>query len=334
MTTEKKLSLDVLALLDRLDQVSPLPEHAKPRQGATLDDRGWVLDVSVIDDHEPCGFEVWKPGIAINCNDREGDFGTDGFVTFDQCRMTESQIARIHQFIDRWVQRNQFFEHRRQMRARTKASPRISEQAPLSDEELQAIQDRCHRATPGPWVACREHYALGTIGGPICYMDEDQDVVVGQPCDVGPTHDPLVDAEFIAGSRNDIPQLLKEIGRLKWELKLAQRPQVPFVSLNTTVEVSRPSQWPGKPRDWSRDSIPGHVREWMDRPAAVEQAFRRGYVQGAAQVVPMLGEGVALKSVDKWVYGPLWVWRFEDPQRCVMPPEVPSTAKFETDGGR
>ena len=41
-------------------------------------------------------------------------------------------------------------------------------------------------------------------------MDEDELVQVGLGCDVGPTHDPLIDAEFIAHARTDVPRLLGE----------------------------------------------------------------------------------------------------------------------------
>jgi hypothetical protein len=85
-------------------------------------------------------------------------------------------------------------------------------------DELSAIYDRCRRATPGPWVACRDHSVIGGIGGPICQMDEDDAIVVGQAGDWGPSNDPWDDAEFIAHARSDVPRLLAEVQRVRMEL--------------------------------------------------------------------------------------------------------------------
>ena len=88
----------------------------------------------------------------------------------------------------------------------------------LGTVDMQKIFERAQRATPGPWVVCREHPVLGTIGGPVCYMDEDEDVCVGQACDFGPTNDPMHDADFIAHARTDIPRLLAEVQTLRIEI--------------------------------------------------------------------------------------------------------------------
>lgn len=53
------------------------------------------------------------------------------------------------------------------------------------------------------------------LGGPVCYMDEDATVVVGQGGDFGPTNDPMDDAQFIAHAGTDVPRLLQEVRRLR-----------------------------------------------------------------------------------------------------------------------
>ncbi len=89
---------------------------------------------------------------------------------------------------------------------------------PLTDDDLREIRERCDLASAGRWIARRENPDFLVIGAPVCYMDEDQDVVVGQPLDCGPTNDPLDDAQFIAHARTDVPRLLTEIERLRKEL--------------------------------------------------------------------------------------------------------------------
>jgi hypothetical protein len=71
------------------------------------------LIVSVIRDHKYRGHGNWEPGIYIDCRDPEGHFRTDFYVTFDQCRLTPSQICRMYAFIDRWVERCQQYDEGR-----------------------------------------------------------------------------------------------------------------------------------------------------------------------------------------------------------------------------
>jgi len=86
---------------------------------------------------------------------------------------------------------------------------------PPSEQRLNEIEERCRKATSGGWIVARESDVWGTIGGPVCYMDEDNAIVVGQPGDWGPTNDPVDDAEFIAHARQDVPDLLAEVRRLR-----------------------------------------------------------------------------------------------------------------------
>lgn len=92
---------------------------------------------------------------------------------------------------------------------------------PLTNGELRQIQDRYKKATPAPWIVCREHPIIGGIGGPVCYMDEDEDVCVGQAGDFGPTNDAMDDGKFIAHARSDVPRLLHDLLRTRGYLKAA-----------------------------------------------------------------------------------------------------------------
>lgn len=86
--------------------------------------------------------------------------------------------------------------------------------APIPFQELARMVHRCRRATPGKWcVAIRPKPY--TIGAPVCYMDENIQMVVGTSGDWGPTADPQHDAEFIAHARMDLPRLLVEVMRLR-----------------------------------------------------------------------------------------------------------------------
>ena len=89
----------------------------------------------------------------------------------------------------------------------------------MIDAELRAIRERAEKATAGPWVVCRESNEWGTIGMPVCRMDDDEKVVVGHVHDWGPTAPVEADAAFIAASRSDVPALLGEVGRLRSALR-------------------------------------------------------------------------------------------------------------------
>jgi hypothetical protein len=150
----------------------------------------------------------------------------------------------MYEFIDRWEQRDRQARERRAAQktrrpAADSAGPRATREAeprpeitfvtsrelaatdfdptakPLTDADLRAIEDRCRRATPGGWMACKEHPDFPVIGSPVCYMDEDETIAVGQGGDFGPTNNPMDDAQFIAHARTDVPRLLKEVRRLR-----------------------------------------------------------------------------------------------------------------------
>ena len=85
---------------------------------------------------------------------------------------------------------------------------------PIPVEELNAMIARCRKATVGGWCVAIERGGF-TIGGPVCRMDENSQMVEGTSGDWGPTADPQHDAEFIAHARMDLPRLLVEVMRLR-----------------------------------------------------------------------------------------------------------------------
>ena len=71
--------------------------------------------------------------------------------------------------------------------------------------DMDAIRQRCDRATPGPWksyVEGRDHDS-----GSSFIMTGGEDIEL-----IGAS---VADQDFIAHARQDIPQLLEEIQRLK-----------------------------------------------------------------------------------------------------------------------
>jgi len=80
---------------------------------------------------------------------------------------------------------------------------------PTTDLDLTAIRERVDAATPGPWTA---DPGDATVDGPdgipvvlVPHRDDDHAQAV-------------TDAEFLAAARADVPTLLAEVERLKWEL--------------------------------------------------------------------------------------------------------------------
>jgi len=75
----------------------------------------------------------------------------------------------------------------------------------LTYERLAEIKLRCEQATPGPWKSFVE--AREKFSGSDFIMTEGKDIYLS-----GAT---VADQDFIANARQDIPDLLKEIERLK-----------------------------------------------------------------------------------------------------------------------
>ena len=75
----------------------------------------------------------------------------------------------------------------------------------LSEERLAQIEQRCNQSTPGPWesyVEGRDHH-----GGSDFIMTAGEDIYL-----TGAT---VPDRDFIANARQDIPNLVNEIRRLR-----------------------------------------------------------------------------------------------------------------------
>ncbi len=87
---------------------------------------------------------------------------------------------------------------------------------PMSDERFAEIRERVQKATAGDWWAwdrgVGHHIAiseeLNVWGTPVHLLPE------GSRTDIGR----LEDAEFIAHARQDVPDLLAEVDRLREEL--------------------------------------------------------------------------------------------------------------------
>jgi hypothetical protein len=88
---------------------------------------------------------------------------------------------------------------------------------PISDDELQAMQDRADAASKAPWQSFVEGRDMGCgstfirIGG---VDDCEEDMYVSR--DDTRTSD--ADLDFIAAARQDVPRLIAEVKRLRGEL--------------------------------------------------------------------------------------------------------------------
>lgn len=92
----------------------------------------------------------------------------------------------------------------------------------LTNAEIEAIRKRAQAATEGPWQLA-DTYDGAWI------LDSDDDIISG-------TVSRIVDAEFIAHARTDIPKLLAEIERLrKFEKKVTSPLDVEGVAEDGTV---------------------------------------------------------------------------------------------------
>jgi hypothetical protein len=84
----------------------------------------------------------------------------------------------------------------------------------LTDTELEQIQSRCDAATPGPWksyVEGRDH-----TSGSSFIMTGDRSA---RGKDIELSGATITDQDFIAHARQDIPNLINEIKRLRLLVK-------------------------------------------------------------------------------------------------------------------
>ena len=75
----------------------------------------------------------------------------------------------------------------------------------ITEDELNAIENRCNQATNGPWrsfIEGRDHSSGSSV---IKTMGED----------IEPTGATIADQDFIAHARQDIPRLIREVRRLQ-----------------------------------------------------------------------------------------------------------------------
>ena len=84
----------------------------------------------------------------------------------------------------------------------------------ISDYELNQIKQRCDKATSGPWVSYiegRDHTSGSNfiMTGNKNNRGEDIELIGGT----------IYDQDFIAHARQDIPNLINEIKRLKKSIK-------------------------------------------------------------------------------------------------------------------
>ena len=78
---------------------------------------------------------------------------------------------------------------------------------PLSDERIAEIRERCDKATPGPWSVDEES---GDVWVPSIWRS----VAIIEDLDL-PLVNPAADRAFIAAARQDVPDLLDEVERLR-----------------------------------------------------------------------------------------------------------------------
>jgi hypothetical protein len=79
----------------------------------------------------------------------------------------------------------------------------------LDEAELDAIEGRCVRASPGPWTA----FLSPGLGGPEFIRVSERDAEPDMYVDRDGSPAAAADLDFIAGARQDVPRLLAEVRR-------------------------------------------------------------------------------------------------------------------------
>ncbi len=67
------------------------------------------------------------------------------------------------------------------------------------------------------------------------------------------------------------------------------------------------------------DCLPDPI-SWNNLPPAVEQAYRRGYVQGWLEAMRLAKEGASPFALERFGYGRLWQWRYSKHMQYGLPP--------------
>jgi hypothetical protein len=83
----------------------------------------------------------------------------------------------------------------------------MTDQKPLTEQQLDDIETRANAATPGPWCTDSWEIYQGTE-----YVAGAE--WIGETCRAGEMDDSRADAEFVAHARTDVPALLAEVRRL------------------------------------------------------------------------------------------------------------------------
>ncbi|MBP1819362.1 hypothetical protein [Mycobacterium sp. OAE908] len=90
----------------------------------------------------------------------------------------------------------------------------MTNEAPISDAELDAMQQRADATSKGPWKSWIEGRDM-TCGSTFIQIgdddDRDEDMYVSR--DDRPISD--ADLDFIAAARQDVPRLVAEVRRLR-----------------------------------------------------------------------------------------------------------------------
>jgi hypothetical protein len=85
----------------------------------------------------------------------------------------------------------------------------------MTEDELIEIERRCQAARSGPWVSFIEGRGH-TSGSSFIMIGEDDDT---RSDDIELSGATTGDQDFIAHARQDVPQLLKEVRRLRKQLE-------------------------------------------------------------------------------------------------------------------
>ena len=91
----------------------------------------------------------------------------------------------------------------------------------LSEERLAAIEARVRATTPGPWWGCRDACHPADYTPESVVFAADWSAVCELATDDGLGDRDRANKDFIAESRQDIPDLLAEVRRLRNELAAA-----------------------------------------------------------------------------------------------------------------
>ena len=84
----------------------------------------------------------------------------------------------------------------------------------MTEQELQAIEERASKATPGAWIANESHYDIAVFAP---HPSESGNTLIAE-IDGGISEDSKRDADFIAHARTDVPALIAEVRSLRAKL--------------------------------------------------------------------------------------------------------------------